>query len=80
MLPQPSMCVPLLAPSTIPQSTSTSMGADSRSYTKAQVQLIAKVLKAKETGGRRAHYCVLDLSASGTQSSESEIKKAYMTH
>ena len=67
------------APSTIPQSTSTSMGADSRSYTKAQVQLISKVLAAKETGGRRAHYCVLGLAVSGKQSTESEIKKAYKT-
>jgi hypothetical protein len=66
-------------PSTIPQSKSTSMGADGRSCTEAQVQLIAKVLQAKETGGQCAHYCVLGLSASGTQSTKSEIKKAYRT-
>ena len=67
------------APSTVSQSTSKSVGTVNRSYTEAQVQLIAKVLAAKETGGRRAHYCVLGLAASGTQSSESEIKKAYRT-
>lgn len=64
------------APSAMPQSTTTSTGADGRSYTNAQVQLIAKVLKAKSTGGRGAHYRVLDLP-SGSSSTESEIKKAY---
>lgn len=54
--------------------SSNSNGADGRAYTTDQVALVKRVLTAKETGGRGAHYRVLEIAASAT---ESEIKKAY---
>lgn len=51
----------------------TNTGADGRSYTEEQVQIVKQVLRAKQ-GGRGAHYRILGLQ---TSCSESEIKKAY---
>ena len=48
-------------------------GSDGRAYTQDQVQIVKKVLSAKE-GGRGAHYRVLGISNTAT---ESDIKKAY---
>jgi DnaJ homolog subfamily B member 12 len=48
-------------------------GADGRAFTEEQVQIVQQVLRAKQ-GGRGAHYRVLGLQ---TSCSESEIKKAY---
>ena len=48
-------------------------GLDGRSYTNEQILIVKKVLRAKE-GGRGAHYRVLEISNTAT---ESEIKKAY---
>lgn len=53
--------------------TSTNTGADGRTYTEAQVQIVQKVLRAKE-GGRGAHYRVLGVQ---TNASENDLKKAY---
>ena len=53
--------------------SSTATGADGRTYTEEQTLVIQEVLKAKE-GGRGAHYRVLKLSQTCT---ESELKKAY---
>ena len=49
---------------------SASMGADGREYTSDQVQAVQNVLKAQK-GGRGAHYRVLNISTTAT---ESEIK------
>lgn len=51
----------------------TTDGASGRSYTPQQVEIVNKILQAKE-GGRGAHYRVLGVSASAT---ENELKKAY---
>jgi DnaJ domain len=48
-------------------------GSDGRAYTQDQVLIVKKVLRAKE-GGRGAHYRVLDIPNTAT---ESDIKKAY---
>ena len=48
-------------------------GSDGRAYTQDQVLIVKKVLRAKE-GGRGAHYRVLDIPSTAT---ESDIKKAY---
>ena len=61
------------AAATAPPARSNSVGADGRAYTDEQVRIVQEVLKAKE-GGRGAHYRVLKISSSAT---ESEIKKAY---
>jgi len=50
--------------------SATSQGADGRSYTAEQTEIVKSVLAAKE-GGRGAHYRVLKISQSAT---ESEIK------
>jgi len=52
---------------------STTSGADGRAYSPAQVQVVKEILHSKE-GGRGAHYRVLGIAASA---SETEIKKAY---
>ena len=54
-------------------STASNTGADGRTYTEEQKRVIQEVLRAKE-GGRGAHYRVLKLSETCT---ESELKKAY---
>jgi DnaJ-domain-containing protein 1 len=51
----------------------TTNGADGRAYTTDQVNVVRKVLAAKE-GGRGAHYRVLDIASAA---SEADIKKAY---
>lgn len=48
-------------------------GTDGRAYTTEMVQIVQKVLTAKE-GGRGAHYRVLHIASNAT---ESDIKKAY---
>jgi len=48
-------------------------GANGRSFTQDQAKIVKKVLQAKE-GGRGAHYRVLGIEQTAT---ESEIKKAY---
>lgn len=53
--------------------STTTQGLDGRAYSVDQVQIVKKVLAAKE-GGRGAHYRVLDISSTAT---EAEIKKAY---
>lgn len=55
-------------------SSSTSIGADGRSYDESQVALIRKILDAKASGGRQAHYQVLGIPP---QADASAIKKAY---
>lgn len=50
-----------------------STGADGRTYTEVQVEIVKKVLRAKE-GGRGAHYRVLGVQ---TNASENDLKKAY---
>ena len=54
-------------------SSETQNGSDGRAYTQDQVLIVKKVLRAKE-GGRGAHYRVLDIPSTAT---ESDIKKAY---
>jgi DnaJ domain len=54
-------------------STQQQSGSDGRAYSNEQVLVVKKVLRAKE-GGRGAHYRILEISNSA---SESEIKKAY---
>lgn len=51
----------------------TSTGADGRAYSQTQVDIVKKVLRAKE-GGRGAHYRVLGIES---DANESQIKKAY---
>mmetsp|Transcript_10453 Transcript_10453/g.21752 ORF Transcript_10453/g.21752 Transcript_10453/m.21752 type:complete len:401 (+) Transcript_10453:222-1424(+) len=53
--------------------SSVSTGESGRAYTEDQVQIVQKVLKAKE-GGRGAHYRVLGIEQN---SDEAQIKKAY---
>ena len=55
------------------ESMASSTGADGREYTEDQAQIVKQVLSSKE-GGRGAHYRVLGLERTAT---ESEIKKAY---
>ena len=62
---------PVPAPSSAPPPSTTPIGG--RSYTRAHVEIIEKILHAKE-GGRGAHYRVLGIAATAN---ESEIKKAY---
>ncbi len=50
-------------------------GANGRAYTKAQVSIDASVLKARDAGGRGAHYCILGLL--GPRADNTEIKKVY---
>ena len=52
---------------------STNTGADGRTYTEMQVQIVKQILRAKE-GGRGAHYRVLGIETNAT---ENDIKKAY---
>lgn len=62
------------APTTrTPAARSESTGADGRSYTEEQVEVVRTVLRAKE-GGRGAHYRVLGIEPSAN---EAQIKKAY---
>uniref|UniRef100_A0A7S3DTG2 J domain-containing protein n=1 Tax=Entomoneis paludosa TaxID=265537 RepID=A0A7S3DTG2_9STRA len=61
------------APRRSASTASSTTGADGREYTEEQTKIVKKVLRAKE-GGRGAHYRVLGLEQS---CSESEIKKAY---
>jgi DnaJ family protein B protein 12 len=55
--------------------TTTPTSPGGRAYTEAQVQIVETILQAKATGGRTAHYKVLQLSS--TNPTEAEIKKAY---
>jgi tetratricopeptide (TPR) repeat protein len=55
------------------QQQTQSNGSDGRAYTQDQVLIVKKVLRAME-GGRGAHYRVLDIPSTAT---ESDIKKAY---
>ena len=59
--------------STTSSETQQQNGSDGRAYTQDQVLIVKKVLRAKE-GGRGAHYRVLDIASTAT---ESDIKKAY---
>jgi len=52
---------------------STNTGADGRTYTEVQVEIVKQVLRAKE-GGSGAHYRVLGVQTNAT---ENELKKAY---
>jgi DnaJ family protein B protein 12 len=54
-------------------STGTNSGADGRSYTDSQAELVQKILKAKE-GGKGAHYRVLGVPQ---DADENALKKAY---
>lgn len=54
-------------------SESSNTGADGRTYTEVQVEIVKKVLRAKE-GGRGAHYRVLGVQTNAT---ENDLKKAY---
>ena len=64
---------PAPAPSSAPPPSTTPVGESGRAYTQANVEIVNKILHAKE-GGRGAHYRVLGIAASAN---ESEIKKAY---
>jgi DnaJ family protein B protein 12 len=64
---------PAPAPSSAPPPSTTPVGESGRAYTQANVEIVKKILHAKE-GGRGAHYRVLGIDASAN---ESEIKKAY---
>jgi DnaJ family protein B protein 12 len=61
------------ASSSSASSPATGTGNDGRAYTQAQVEIVEKVLRAKQ-GGRGAHYRVLQLEQTCT---EAEIKKSY---
>jgi DnaJ homolog subfamily B member 12 len=52
----------------------TTNGTDGRAYTAEQVRLVKKVLHAKSSSGRGAHYRVLEITESAT---EADIKRAY---
>lgn len=56
-----------------PQQQQQQAGSNGRSYTEENVQVVQRILKAKE-GGRGAHYRVLGLQRDAT---EAQIKKAY---
>lgn len=71
-----SMPRPTAAPAastSMASETSTNTGADGRTYTEVQVEIVKKVLRSKE-GGRGAHYRVLGIQTNAT---ENDIKKAY---
>lgn len=59
--------------STASGSTTTATADDGRPYTPQQVEIVKKILAAKE-GGRGAHYRVLGVTENAT---ENELKKAY---
>jgi DnaJ family protein B protein 12 len=69
---RPSATRPSARRSTEP-AAATAEGTSGRSYTPQQVEIVKKILKAKE-GGRGAHYRVLGVSEKAT---ENELKKAY---
>mmetsp|Transcript_12044 Transcript_12044/g.22533 ORF Transcript_12044/g.22533 Transcript_12044/m.22533 type:complete len:445 (-) Transcript_12044:36-1370(-) len=54
-------------------SAATNSGADGRSYTDSQAELVQKILKAKE-GGKGAHYRILGVPI---DADDSALKKAY---
>jgi DnaJ homolog subfamily B member 12 len=54
--------------------TNTTNGTDGRAYTAEQVRVVKKVLNAKSSSGRGAHYRVLEITESAT---EADIKRAY---
>jgi DnaJ homolog subfamily B member 12 len=62
-------------PSTAPPPRTTSDGVSNsgRSYTSAQVEIIQRILRAKDSG-RGAHYRVLEVSETCT---EADLKKSY---
>lgn len=64
--PRPSM-------SRSASTASSTAGADGRAFSDDQAKIVQEILRAKE-GGRGAHYRVLGVSATA---SESELKKAY---
>lgn len=70
---RPSASRPAAAARTASMASETSTGADGRAYTEVQVEIVQKVLRAKE-GGRGAHYRVLGVQVNAT---ENELKKAY---
>lgn len=63
---------PLRSQSTA-STTATNSGADGRSYTDSQAELVQRILKAKE-GGKGAHYRVLGVPQ---DADENALKKAY---
>jgi DnaJ family protein B protein 12 len=63
------------ASSTADPSATAGTSSSGRTYTQAHVEIVEKILTAKATGGRTAHYKVLGISA--TACTESDIKKAY---
>jgi DnaJ family protein B protein 12 len=64
---------PTFQRSTSSVSATSDIGASGRAYTPEQLEIVKKILHAKD-GGRGAHYRVLGISESAT---ENEIKKAY---
>lgn len=61
------------APARSAPARSSSVGSDGRSFTEAQVEIVKRVLLAKE-GGRGAHYRVLGVESNAT---ENDLKRAY---
>jgi hypothetical protein len=55
-------------------SSTSSLGADGRAYTPAQLSVVTQVLQSKEGGGRGAHYRVLGIPPNAD---DATIKKAY---
>lgn len=64
---------PSSSPFSAPPLSTTPANGRGRSYTQTHVEIVEKILGAKE-GGRGAHYRVLGVSTNAT---ETEIKKAY---
>ena len=59
----------------LPETSSTMIGTDGRSYTEAHSCIVASVLATKAAGGRWAHYRVLGIS--DFKADDAEIKRTY---
>ena len=59
----------------LPETSSTMIGTDGRSYTEAHSCIVASVLATKAAGGRWAHYRVLGIS--DYKADDAEIKRTY---
>jgi len=60
----------------LPETSSTMIGTDGRSYTEAQLCIVASsVLATKAAGGRWAHYRVMGIS--DNKADDAEIKRTY---